>query len=531
MSPYNSNYSQVYYSNSNPLHTPESSPTHSPDATHAATMPRNRKTNTSLNGTITTVMARGKNTDDSVAVTSSLPTPEMSPLELEKENYNNSLTNNKQKLSFVDYNGHIKTEKVHASGGSGGGGSVTPTSYAYSSTVNSSARNMSAFDVDAIERHVIKREYNNYPPANSCGNTSAIDGKTSSNSGARSLYHSSIYDGASSLPSNANVDKRNYSSATTSTYSASMSTTIAAGKGMYVTCSSRGILDQGNVVRGTYFPPLATTQDHQNLGTVTSSQTVSASSMSNMNYASNHHHHHHHHHLDGALHLNAARLNSSAGSGGGGGGNGSNLMAKENNNIIGDDAASHNGIPIDGYGAYESVSVTTPMPTYVTTTPFNQQYKEYVNYNQTQSPNANAGGVGQHPMHAQQHQPMGDEVDSREFEKYFKYPDSNHNFNEFDSNSPYHGHPNAIFHNHQIPHVISSPHHPAAIIPQEYYHFYNPNATNVSTGGYTQLFTKKKCLFTLKPFDDRNCSFSFDMENYKIVHYNGPRHPAKNQLI
>lgn len=474
MSPYNSSYSQVYYGNSNPLHTPESSPTHSPDAPHAATLPRNRKSATAMNGS----MARGKNTDDSVAVTSSLPTPEMSPLELEKENYNNSLSNNKQK--FVDYNGHIKTEKGHGSGGgSSSGGSVTPTSYAYSSTVNTSARNLTAFDVDAIERHIIKREYNSYSPANSGCNTSAIDSKAM-NSGIRSLYHNSIYEG---IPSNVAGDKRNYTTATTSTYSSSMalSTTIAAGKGMYVTCSSRGILDQGNVVRGTYFPPLATTQDHQNLGTVTPSQTVSASSMSGMNYTSNHHH------LDGAsIHMNAARLNASNPSGGGGGGSGgggdgASHMAKENNNIIGDDAQQpHNGMPIDGYGSYESVGGTAPMPSYGSATSFNPQYKEYVSYNQSQASSTSAGG----PMHGQQQQqqPMGEDVDTREFEKYFKYPDSNHNFNEYDSNSPYHGHSNAIFHNHQIPHVISSAHHPAAIIPQEYYHFYNPNAVNVTAG-------------------------------------------------
>lgn len=45
------------------------------------------------------------------------------------------------------------------------------------------------------------------------------------------------------------------------------STTIAAmGNGMYVMCSNRGVLDQGHVVTGTYFPPLPTSQDHQNLG-------------------------------------------------------------------------------------------------------------------------------------------------------------------------------------------------------------------------------------------------------------------------
>lgn len=62
------------------------------------------------------------------------------------------------------------------------------------------------------------------------------------------------------------------------------STTIAAmGNGMYVMCSNRGVLDQGHIVTGTYFPPLPTSQDHQNLG---SSNILSSS------------HHHHHHYMN-----------------------------------------------------------------------------------------------------------------------------------------------------------------------------------------------------------------------------------------
>lgn len=474
MSPYNSNYSQMYYGANNALHTPESSPTHSPDATLAVSNPRNRK----LNGNTTTNISRGKNQDD-VTVTSSLPTPEMSPLELEKENYNNSLSNDKQKqISFIDYNGHIKSEKVHHTSGG-----MTLTSYVYSNTANSNNRNLNTYDMDSIENHIIKREYN-FPNANNSSNVNE-NNKTQSNN-ARSSYHNSIYDSSGiSLPSNTSGEKRNYTSTATSTLSASLSssTTIAAGKGMYVTCSSRGILDQGNIVRGTYFPPLATTQDHQNLGTVTPSQTVSASSMSNLNYTSNHH-------LDGnALHMNQARIlasNSTSNTN-------SSLMPKENNSvIIGGDASSivssQNGLTIDGYGSYETINVTAPMPTYATTSPFNPQYKEYVNYHQTQSPISNSS-VSQ-SIHSQQH--MVDEVDSREFEKYFKYPDSNHNFNEYDSNSAYHGHSippqNSIYHNHQlasnaIPHVLSSPHHPATIAPQEYYHlYYHPTTTAVTSG-------------------------------------------------
>jgi transcription factor SOX7/8/10/18 (SOX group E/F) len=78
---------------------------------------------------------------------------------------------------------------------------------------------------------------------------------------------------------NHHVDKKsNYGGMPTS----APSTTIAAmGNGMYVMCSNRGVLDQGHIVTGTYFPPLPTSQDHQNLGS------------SNILSTSSHHHHHH----------------------------------------------------------------------------------------------------------------------------------------------------------------------------------------------------------------------------------------------
>lgn len=213
-------------------------------------------------------------------------------------------------------------------------------------------------------------------------------------------------------------EKRNFTS--TSQPSMSASTTIATGKGMYVTCSNRGILDQGNVVRGTYFPPLATTQDHQNLGTVTPSQ--SGTSMSN--YPTNHHHHHH---LDSqgnnAMHLNntANRLNSATSNSGGPPG----LMSKDNSNnplICSEQSivSSQNGL-IDGYGNYDTITVTAPMPTYASSSFSAHQYKDYYHH-QNQSPVSNASAT---PNIHSQHM-VNDEVDSREFEKYFKYPGTLH---------------------------------------------------------------------------------------------------------
>ncbi|XP_026462926.1 putative transcription factor SOX-15, partial [Ctenocephalides felis] len=56
------------------------------------------------------------------------------------------------------------------------------------------------------------------------------------------------------------------------TYPNASGSTIAAmgvANGMYVMCTNRGLLDQGPVVTGTFFPPVATSQDHQHLGTNT----------------------------------------------------------------------------------------------------------------------------------------------------------------------------------------------------------------------------------------------------------------------
>jgi transcription factor SOX7/8/10/18 (SOX group E/F) len=74
------------------------------------------------------------------------------------------------------------------------------------------------------------------------------------------------------------------------------STTIAAmGNGMYVMCSNRGVLDQGHVVTGTYFPPLPSSQDHQNLG-----------GNSILTSASHHHHQQQQQHLQHAHYMNSS---------------------------------------------------------------------------------------------------------------------------------------------------------------------------------------------------------------------------------
>lgn len=323
MSPYNSY--NLFYSTPNSLHTPESSPTQSPEPN------RNRKSNES-NGKMDDVPA--------------LPTPEMSPMELEKENYNNMCVDSKKHGSYLDYS--VKNEK-----------------------------HLPPYNSYEHESDQIKREYNNYEMNND---------KFSSPDKRYNSYDSSIC--------NSILDKRNY-------ICTSASTTIAAGKGMYVTHTSRGILDQGNQVRGTYFPPLATTQDHQNLGSVTSPSTSSASII---NYP--------------GQHINSLNNN--------------NFINKDNNVSV----SSHNNVNVvDGY-AY-STAVSAPIATYA-------QYPGYQ-------------GMPQ----------ISEEMDNRDPDK-LKYPDTNHNYNEYD------------YHNNYIYHHQSNPISQHLIPHQDYYQLYH---TNSSIGG------------------------------------------------
>lgn len=321
MSPYNSY--NLFYSTPNSLHTPESSPTQSPEPN------RNRKSNES-NGKLDEVPA--------------LPTPEMSPMELEKENYSNMCVDSKKHGSYLDYT--VKNEK-----------------------------HLPPYNSYEQENDQIKREYNNYE----------MNSDKFGSPDKRYNYDPSIC--------NSILDKRNY-------ICTSASTTIAAGKGMYVTHSSRGILDQGNTVRGTYFPPLATTQDHQNLGSVTSPSTSSASII---NYP--------------GQHINSLNNN--------------NFINKDNNAV-----SSHNNVNVvDGY-AY-STAVSAPIATYA-------QYSGYQ-------------GMPQ----------ISEEMDNRDPDK-LKYPDTNHNYNEYD------------YHNNYIYHHQSNPISQHLIPHQDYYQLYH---TNSSIGG------------------------------------------------
>lgn len=391
MSPYTYN---IYYSSSNPLHTPESSPTQSPEPNNQRAQQQQQKISTDHNGKLDDV--------------SSLPTPEMSPMEIEKENFNITSSNDKKQINnYLDYNNHHQirnnTNSISISINKNDKSGATVPSY------NNS--------YDHHENEHIKREYNNYEinGGNGTGNSSATDHKYGSPD-KRYTYETNV-------SCNNVIEKRNY-------ISTSASTTIAAGKGMYVTCSSRGILDQGNVVRGTYFPPLATSQDHQNLGTVTSSISSAA-----INYT-NHH--------------NANNLTNPNNN------NNNNSLSKDNNNVTA--VSSHNNgltsIMDNNYG-YATTTVSAPIPTYA------YQYKDYATNYQTTMP-----------------QIIEDVVDTREFDKYLKYPDTNHNYNDYDT---YHHNTHAAaaaaaaYHHQNNQHFIPSH--------QDYYQLYHasPAAAAIAT--------------------------------------------------
>ena len=177
------------------------------------------------------------------------------------------------------------------------------------------------------------------------------------------------------------VDKRYLATSTGTT------TTTAMVNGMYVMCTNRSILDQGHIVTGTYFPPLATSQDHQNLGT-----TLTTSHISHLSTNSN----------------NSNNNNTNKSS--------SNGIITSNHNTMQSSSviSTSSAMSAEQINNYYGTSTTAPLPAYPYT---------YKDYGLTYTTN--------------------EEVDSRELEKYLKYPDNNHNFNDYDTyhhNSPIYAH-------------------------------------------------------------------------------------------
>lgn len=538
MSPYSLTYSNLYYGPTNALHTPEPSPTHSPELTQnvLVNLKKRSKGNTS----------NGKNSKDE-SLAPSLPTPEMSPLE--KEKYGCALDNDQQnKDGFSVFNVLVPSEETRTEN------VATTTSQNSSSprraymhqniivnnndnidkmnidnnnkanklnnqnikthnnmndiiiindnnnntnnnNINSNQSISGSYEQDALDHRSTKQEYSEFSLNSSLSDSKPISSVYNQNQSGgyfmyddQSLSHNATNRGVS-------LQRRNYLSIPAS--SSISSATIATGKGMYVTCTNRGILDHGNVVRGTFFPPLATSQDHQNLGTVTPSLTVSAATT--LTYFNYNNSQLAHNNLPQAVNESSYNtLNNSPIEG--------NLINKcssvstssvskyaisnsPNGNIEttfkdrtllrrSDTNNSANGVGLqdvsfvmDNNSTSVFGSVPVPIPTYASTS-YAQQYKEYKTYERNIASTTETTTM---PT-ATHTSPLIIDVDSREFDKYLKYHDTNHNINEY------------IINNYAPSHSIYNPMHSGQVTsnalpsmsnpnfpPQDYYHMYHPN--------------------------------------------------------
>ncbi|XP_062559496.1 putative transcription factor SOX-15 [Armigeres subalbatus] len=381
LSPYS--YNPHYYSGANNvLNTPDSSPTQSPEPMPPTVVPASMAVNSrKLSGNSVDV---GQKMED---VSSALPTPEMSPLELEKESYNGLHVNHsyddlksKQKLTYESYHNVKAEQKLPA---------TFPNSYDHDSE--------------------IKREYNSTP--------SYMHSATPEK---RFHYEASLSNGVH--------DRRNYLAPCSGS-----TTTTAMVNGMYVMCTNRSILDQGHIVTGTYFPPLATSEDHQTLGTTLTTSHVSHLSTNSNSSSSNHN-------LSNSNHSNSSsNIPISSGNSLNKTSNGlvssAHLGGSPGHNQLVQQSAQPSGLTAEQINSYYGVnSLPSGLPAY------SYAYKDYgITYESS---------------------PMGqDEMDSRELDKYLKYPDSNHNFNSYES---YH-HSGAIYGHAQAT--------------SDYYNYHQQNAT------------------------------------------------------
>lgn len=184
------------------MHTPESSPTQSPEPDSLKVKSELESKKAVSRSPKTNDKNRGNNSsvDDNSAA---LPTPEMSPMELEKENY--QMNEEKRQAALIANQNSLVSMPSST-------GTLSPS-------VSNSA-----------------------------------------------FQHK--------LPQPISVGYRQSSALSYSNHSAPI-TAMGMANGMYVMCTQRGMLDQGHIVTGTFFPPVATSQDHQTLGASPSTGTVS----------------------------------------------------------------------------------------------------------------------------------------------------------------------------------------------------------------------------------------------------------------
>ncbi|KAF5287983.1 hypothetical protein FQA39_LY15565 [Lamprigera yunnana] len=193
---YQQNYSQK---GSYTMHTPDASPTHSPEPKHLLKQPKS---------------PQSSNDEGKEESTSALPTPELSPLEQEKDF---SYVDDKQRISNIQHTSNVTNPNLNSSV------NLSPTHQGYTTRVQ------------------------NFRQTNAVNYTD-------------------------SQPI----------------------TSVPMANGMYVMCANKSSVEQGHVVTGTFYPPVATSQDQQLLGsnqnqTSLGNNTIASSSGTIHYYSSNIH--------------------------------------------------------------------------------------------------------------------------------------------------------------------------------------------------------------------------------------------------
>lgn len=194
-------------------------------------------------------------------------------------------------------------------------------------------------------------------------------------------------------------------------------TSMPMANGVYVMCANRSSVEQGHVITGTFFPPVATSQDHQLLGVNhTSLNTTATTTTNSMNYFNTNMSQYYHHQQqqppkeyyknDDVPMLTTDEQKSSQEA----------YMNSYKNSLM------------DG----------------------KQEYDLYKNNLAETYSYANSPMVHSYIQHPDERSDVDSDVDAREFDKYLKFTntpdhsmiDSNHNYHRNDTAMNYHGYQN-----------------------------------------------------------------------------------------
>lgn len=249
-------------------------------------------------------------------------------------------------------------------------------------------------------------------------------------------------------------------------------TSVPMANGMYVMCANKSSVEQGHLVTGTFYPPVATSQDQQLLGSTTGTTQQQQQQQANINntYYNTSIHQQYYPTKD---YPNYDHPNGPADQTGAG----NNITTKSDNNtylgyststsIIKNDNIINekSDYNINDYKPSELVDETTYHHHHHQQTSYNttnnntstsnlthQPYNNNNNNNNINSASTNANSSAHH-QHQHQHHHHQDEqqrsdvdsdVDAREFDKYLKFSNSGDGNNMIDSNHNYHCRNNSV---------------------------------------------------------------------------------------